>query len=266
MSGGWSSWGVGALAGALAVIAAHHVHAAEREGCRPAIVGTATIQSVLDGRTVRLADGRQARLIGLELPDRPEGAQAAKAALAALVEGRAVTLARVDQESDRYGRLPALLYLALDFETPVQKTLIAQGHGRVAARVGDRACARALHEAEQAARVAGRGLWANRHDVIKPAANPQLILAGRGTFALVEGRVLSVGQSGGTIYLNFGRRWSDDFTVTVSKRNERAFAAAGVAPQSLARRNVRVRGFVEERGGPWIEAAWPEQIEIAERD
>jgi hypothetical protein len=28
---------------------------------------------------------------------------------------------------------------------------------------------------------------------------------------------------------------------------------------------VRVRGWIEERGGPWIEAARPEQIEITDR-
>jgi hypothetical protein len=57
-----------------------------------------------------------------------------------------------------------------------------------------------------------------------------------------------------------------DFTVTVLKRNERTFAAAGLPLQELARRRVRVRGVVEERGGPWIEVVRPEQIEVAERN
>ena len=87
-----------------------------------------------------------------------------------------------------------------------------------------------------------------------------------GMFALVEGTVLSVRESGGTIYVNFGRRWSDDFTVTVLKRNERRFTAAGLELKKLAGQQVRVRGTIEERGGPWIEAAVPSQIEIAERD
>ena len=78
--------------------------------------------------------------------------------------------------------------------------------------------------------------------------------------------MLSVGESGGTIYVNFGRRWSEDFTVTVLKRNERRFITAGLELKKLAGRHVRVRGTVEERGGPWIEASRPEQIELAERD
>jgi hypothetical protein len=60
--------------------------------------------------------------------------------------------------------------------------------------------------------------------------------------------------------VNFGRRW--DFTVTILKRNERLFASAGLEPGRLAGRRIEVRGFVEERGGPAIEAVRPEQIEI----
>jgi hypothetical protein len=102
--------------------------------------------------------------------------------------------------------------------------------------------------------------------LVRKAENAADLLAERGRFTVVEGQVLSVRPSGGTIYVNFGRRWSQDFTVTVAKRNERRFAAAGQELSKLAGRRVRVRGTLEERGGPWIEAAHPEQIEIAERD
>jgi hypothetical protein len=66
--------------------------------------------------------------------------------------------------------------------------------------------------------------------------------------------------------MNFGRRWSEALTVTILKRHERIFSAAGLDVRALAQRRVRIRGFVEERNGPRIEAAWPEQIEIAERN
>jgi hypothetical protein len=73
---------------------------------------------------------------------------------------------------------------------------------------------------------------------------------------------VSVRDSGVTIYVNFGRRWSEDFTVTLLKRNERSFVDAGIEPKKLEGRRVRVRGWVEEHGGPWIEALHPTQIEI----
>ena len=78
--------------------------------------------------------------------------------------------------------------------------------------------------------------------------------------------MLSVRESGGTIYVNFGRRWSEDFTVTVPKRSEKTFIDAGLELKKLSGRRVRVRGTIEERGGPWIEAIRPEQIEIADRN
>ncbi len=64
--------------------------------------------------------------------------------------------------------------------------------------------------------------------------------------------------------MNFGRRWSQALTVTILKRHERMFAGAGLQPKALEHRGVRVRGWVEERNGPRIEATRPEQIEIAE--
>ena len=78
--------------------------------------------------------------------------------------------------------------------------------------------------------------------------------------------MLSVRESGGTVYLNFGRRWSQALTVTILKRDERIFTAAGLTPRTLESRLVRVRGWIEERNGPRIEASRPEQIEIAERN
>ena len=50
------------------------------------------------------------------------------------------------------------------------------------------------------------------------------------------------------------------------KRHERIFTGAGIAPNRLENRHVRVRGWVEERNGPRIEATGPEQIEILERN
>jgi hypothetical protein len=50
--------------------------------------------------------------------------------------------------------------------------------------------------------------------------------------------------------------------VTVLKRYRRDFAAAGVDLKDLEGRRLRVRGWVELRNGPLIQASAPEQIEI----
>ena len=138
------------------------------------------------------------------------------------------------------------------------------GQARVAARIGDKACADILLRSERVARAARRGLWADPNFAPLRRENLDRIAAAQGQFALVEGKVLSVRESGATIYLNFGRRWTRDFTVTILKRHRREFAAAGIDPKGLEGRPIRVRGWIEQRGCPIMDAVAPEQIERAE--
>jgi endonuclease YncB( thermonuclease family) len=242
--------------------------------CRLDDIGSGTVRQVTDGRTFTLDDGREVRLAAIETPSPeadglPQSSSAARAreALEGLISGKTVILQRLGSPAaDRYGRLSAHVFLAQeDLERSVQRDMLALGLARVAAHVGDSVCAAELLAREREARDAGRGRWADPDQAMRHAENPASILGDRGRFALVEGSVLSVRESGGTIYMNFGRRWSEDFTVTIAKRNERMFSAAGVEPKKLERARVRVRGFIEERGGPWIEASRPEQIEILGR-
>jgi len=255
-----------------------------------------TVSRIIDGRTFVLDDGREVRLAAIEVPPLsppqdssqgsgqksdqesdqhsgalPDGsaAKGARDALVALTEGDQVLLRRAEAAADRYGRLLAYAYTERDGdELFVQGELIGSGFARVGDRIGSRACAADLFKRENAARAAKLGLWADPYYEVLDAETPADVLAHRGRFALVEGRVVSVRESGATIYVNFGRHWSEDFTVTVLKRNERNFAAAGLDLKSLEGRRIRVRGWVEQRGGsggdnsvPWIEAARPEQIE-----
>jgi len=222
--------------------------------CRLSAIGTGTVSAAADDGLL-LEDGRTVRLAGIETAPGAEFPQ----------PGTAIVLKRVATigESDRYGRLNAQVFISESgSEHWLQADLVGSGQARVAARLGDIGCARALHAREQAARAGKLGLWADPYYVIGRAEDPAEVLKSRGRFALVEGKVVSVRESGGTIYVNFGRRWTEDFTVTIAKRNERAFSAAGLEPRLLAGRRVRIRGYVEERGGPWVEAAAPEQIEV----
>jgi hypothetical protein len=142
--------------------------------------------------------------------------------------------------------------------------MLAKGLARVAAQVDDAACSAALLSQERAARRARLGLWADPDYAVVEADSLDDLIARKGRFTLAEGKVASVRASGATIYVNFGRRWSRALTVTISKRRARIFARAGLVPKALANRRIRVRGWVEFRNGPRIEASRPEQIEIAE--
>jgi endonuclease YncB( thermonuclease family) len=229
--------------------------------CMGENLGEGRVASVLDARTFRLQDGREVRLAGVEdsvsgLPAQPDQ----RAALDELITGRELTLHGA-REPDRYGRVVAFVRISGQ-DAPIQARLIGDGHLLVTATLDDVDCLAYLRPREARARNAKRGIWA------EPAAlkNTEMagdILAVVGQFVVAEGRVLSVREAGATLYINFGRRWTQDFAVTVSRRNVAAFEAAGVPLKSLERRRVRIRGWVEQRGGPRVHASSAGQIELA---
>lgn len=300
-------WRAGLLAASLAAAfalmsgygGAAEVHSAAVEPaaasmpCGGQIIARSGVKAVLDGRNVVLDDGRVVHLAAIEVPLLPApGGTAAQAALATLLSGAQVALrqAQSDLESnaepnvapDRYGRTIAYVEtLRGDTQRSVQAEMLAAGLARVGEDAGSQACATELLRREAAARQATLGLWAGPYYDPIPADDPASILAQRDRFALVEGEVASVHESGATLYVNFGRRWTEDFAVTVRKRNARNFTAAGLDLNGLAGRRVRVRGWIEAHSGgtgpedpaagsrwhgPWIEAAHPAQIELADHD
>jgi len=220
--------------------------------------GEGRVAAVIDIRSFRLTDGREIRLAGIE----PVSAEAARhtAALSALIAGRDVRLHGDDDTPDRYGRQTAFVFVEGE-ESPVQAALLSQGDVFAAADVPDKDCAGALLAAERAARNAKKGTWAAA-SAIKNAESTGDILAGNGRFMLVEGRVLSVRQAGATTYLNFGRNWTRDFAVTISRRMLPSLEAVGITPKSLENKRIRVRGFIETRAGPRIELVRPGQLEL----
>src|SRR5436305_8334372 len=221
--------------------------------------GEGRVGAIIDARTFRIDDGREVRLAGIETA--AAGRSAGGSALSALIADRNVTLRGESDAPDRYGRQPAFVFVD-SAETPVQSLLLARGEALVSADIADKACAAELAAAEAAARRARRGIWADR-GVIKNAESPGELLTRIGQFTVVEGRILSVRQAGAVTYINFGRRWTRDFAVTISKRVLPAFEAAGISFKSLENQRIRVRGFVEARGGPRIEALRVGQIELA---
>jgi endonuclease YncB( thermonuclease family) len=227
--------------------------------------GDGHVTEIIDGRSFRLSDGREIKLAGIEPTARGATKAERAAALAAIVAGKDVALRGADDTPDRYGSQTAFVFLA-GSDTPVQIQLLAEGAALVSSEIADKECAAALLMAEGTGKAAKKGIW-NSPTVIKNAESTDDILAGIGHFLLVEGRVLSVRQAGATTYLNFGRRWTRDFAVTISRRNMAAVESAGIALKSLENRQIRVRGWVDARPdsrspGPRMAVVRAGQIEV----
>ncbi len=269
---GLPSRAIGAFAAVIAVVSVGGgaVSAADIAACAPdAAAETATVAAVIDGGTLRLADGRVVRLAGIEAPRRPLAVadeepwpltEVARAGLERLTAGKAVQVVPVAEAPDRHGRWRANLYLGAGNEW-LQSVLVAAGLARVHRLPGDPRCVFALLGAEKAAREGRLGLWRSPDYAVLQAGDPSL--QGRtGLYELVEGRVARVGHGAYMIFLDFGRDYWRDFTIMISPRVAESLASAGVPADGLAGRPIRVRGVIEASGGPAIRVNDPAEIEL----
>ena len=154
------------------------------------------VDYVHDGDTVRLADGRPLRLVGIDTPElardgRPDEplARAARDRLRELVRGAGMRLGlhHDHERQDRYGRLLAHAYLP-DGRS-VAAVLLAEGLAtQLVVPPNDRSWT-CLRTAEREARALHRGVWALSGWSVRQSTD--LDPATRG-LAMVRGRVLAV--------------------------------------------------------------------------
>jgi endonuclease YncB( thermonuclease family) len=234
--------------------------------CRFAATQTGTVAEVVDGDTIRLDSGMVVRLAAIEAPKRLASRSkddpwplAAGRFLGELALGKRVEIARIG--GDRYGRIHG------DVRLPdgrwLQRALIAAGLARVRPLAGENACVEALLADEAGARRAATGLWGSPDYAVRAADDPSL-LERSGLYEVVEGRVLSIGHGSRLVFIDFGRDFRRDFTVMVSDAVARLLNETGRTVESLKGRVVRVRGVIENSGGPAIRLSDPIELELVD--
>ena len=153
--------------GALLALAALLVP--QGANARPACAGAveiehANIVRVEKNGALILADGRAAMLEGIRLPEGaadhapPALAAEARAMLAKLIVGHALTLTAVPPKEDRYDRIRAQAFMD---ENWLQKDMLARGLARVSIAPDRVECADQLFDAETEARNLHQGLWSS---------------------------------------------------------------------------------------------------------
>jgi micrococcal nuclease len=233
-----------------------------------------TVAAIVDGETLQLTDGRTVKLIGSKAPSPPLGWQGdkpwpfvneAKQALADLASGQEVELRYGGRRTDRYGQALAQVFVVKGAERVwLQQELVSRGLARVYSFPDNRACVIELLARESEARAKSVGIWGSWAYRIADALDLKGLDRLMHSYQLVEGRVAAVGEGGGRLYLNFGQDWRSDFTISVEGKDVATFAAANVDLKALVGKRVRVRGWLEWRGGPMIAATTPEQLEVME--
>ncbi len=247
--------------------------AAEDGPCSLAQAAPASVALIDDDFDLLLDDGRRLALAGLEFPQgEGEAARLRAAAFARLsnwLAGADVFLAPLASTPDRWGHTPAQA-IAAAYAAPdaplvsVGAALIAEGLARFRPDSAAAPCAKTYLDAERPVRERKLGVWAIEPEIgLSGASVKELAALGQKKgMVVLAGTVLSVGETQGAVYLNFGPRRGVDFAVVILKRNLAIFAKIGVVPRALSGRRVRVRGLIETNSGPQMEISTPAEIEL----
>lgn len=230
----------------------------------------AIVKAVIDGDTIELAQpvrgSIEVRLVGIQAPKIPLGRSTAparplepeaKAGLEALVEGQTVTLVFTGEPKDRRRRLLAHVHVG---DAWIQGEMLKQGLARVYTFPDNRARAVEMLAIEREARAQRRGLW--NHPFYRLRSAEDALGRDIDTFQLVAGTVFKAAQTRDRLYLNFAEDWRHDFTIVVSRQDQRRFRETGLDLLALEVKPVRVRGWIKSLNGPSIDLTHPEQIEI----
>ena len=251
--------------GAFVTLALALALAADLSLAAPRAAGgpAARVVEAIDGDTLRLDDGRTVRLAAIQAPKPPTSPNAAleglatraRETLARLVVDQAVTLETGRQPTDRYGRTVGLVRDATG--RLLQSELLRRGLARVGDGVDQRAALAELYAAEAEARDTRRGVWALGLFQVRRA---DALARERDGFQIVEATVRAVEPRGRALAIALGAAGTE-LILHVEPAVLRLFRAAGLVPDALVGRTIRVRGWVTHRGIPTIEMAYPEQIE-----
>ena len=207
----------------------------------PAGLTSVTVQRVVDGDTLRLNDGRNVRMIGLNTPelgkkgrsDEPFAVTARKRleALIAASDGR-VDLQPGQESKDRYGRTLAHVYGADGANLEAQ--MLAEGLGFLVAVAPNVDLVDCQQAAERSARQAGLGVW-RQSPVLKA---DQVSTSG---FAVLSGRVSKVQRNRGGVWIEL----QDSVVLRVAPNLLGHFDVGSL--ESLKGRQVEARGWVLDR-------------------
>lgn len=202
---------------------------------------TVQVSKVYDGDTLRLKDGRNVRIIGINTPElardkspaEPWSSQAKSALQQLLSQDRRVKLRWGQEKRDRYGRL--LSHVFLPNGDNVSERLLSSGYALALTVPPNTWGWTCYARAEAIARSRKQRLWSDKYYQAIPTH--RLSPSSRG-FRLVDGQVQRVGFGKSAIWLNL----ESNFALRI-KRNDLNYFN-GVDFKELTGKRITARGWI----------------------
>lgn len=232
--------------------------------------GGGRVLQIISPQEIQLADGRIVKLSGLHFPDYstedtgPFAMTAMRIMKDMLIDQEVLLYQTKDEKLgrvDRMGRQIAHVVRKKDGAW-MQGSLLALGISVARTTQRTPEMIAQMLEQEAKARSEKLGLWEETISVLSPEKTGEHI----GSFQIVEGRVESAALNKNRLYLNFGKNWREDFTVTIAPENRRLFSRRQLNPLDWNGQVLQVRGWISSYNGPSMEIDHPEAVEILSGD
>ncbi len=231
------------------------------------MTGKAKVVEVINPLTVRLSDDRIIHLTGLDYPDidfHEPGplSVTSQEILKDFLKGHVVLIYQTpSSKSGRLNRMEhSIAHLVRQKDKVwVQGLLLKLGLARTRTTLYNFELAAEMMELENYARIKEQGLWLNEEYKV---LSPELANNKIDEYAIVEGKVISASMKNNKVYLNFGQNWKKDFTVAISSKDLRKFTKLHIDPKQWGGKTVRVRGWIRDYYGPFMEINHPSRFEL----
>lgn len=217
--------------------------------------------------TLLLSDtGQIYALTGIDIPDDTETGVKTQTQLSEWTEGQKCTVYQT--RSDKSGRInrmnQILAHVTCGKENRwIQGSLISKGLARVRTTPENKIHSIEMLDLEEQARKNKTGLWGLQ---MNRPLTPLTARQRMDSFGIVEGHVYAVSQNRNAIFLNFTSDWKTDFSIGIPSKLRKDFSKLRVNPpidpMSLKGKPIRIRGWIRNYNGPYIEMDHVEQLEL----
>lgn len=230
------------------------------------------VQEVIDGDTIKLANGEIVRYLGIDTPElhwykggswvyHPQPfAEEVKNYNSSLVKGKKVKLEFDQEKKDKRKRLLAYIYVDDLF---INAEILRQGYAFLDIRVPNVKHSKELAEAYQQAKKEKSGLW---KEVSAEIITPAQVKNFSGKIKTVEGKISKILDKKKIIKLILDGEIMPEFSIIIYKNNLSLFRKEGVNPEKdYLNKKVRLSGLISEyKQGYEIIVHHPVEIEIIE--
>jgi len=200
------------------------------------------VDYVHDGDSLRLADRRKIRLIGVNTPELARDgrvdepfARAAREFAKKLIDraGGRIGLVYDDSRKDRYGR--TLAHIFLPDQANLTEQLLFNGLGSHVAIAPNLDFNNCYAKAQQTARINRQNLWKRANKIIRDLDGSKTLHTG---FQHVKGTVTRVGKGRNNVWLNFGKK----LAIRVSRDDLGHFKQW--QPSTLLNKTIEASGWI----------------------